>query len=1153
MTFRAKLIESAPMPTLFLVLFFALIGALQAAESGSGTTATLSDPVRAMEQLRLPSGFKAELFASEPHLANPVAFTIDNQGNFYIAETHRHSAVGPAFRHFEGVLDIRSHLDWLDEDLALQSVPERTRFLAQKLGTNIVKFTQKSEVLRLVQDKNGDGVAESSTVFANGFNRIPDGIASGVLARDGKVWFANIPDLWMLEDTNGDGKADQREALHTGYGVHISFLGHDLHGLTMAPDGRLYFSIGDRGLNVTNREGRVLFYPDEGVVLRCEPDGANLEVFARGLRNPQELAFDDFGNLFTGDNNSDGGDRARWVHLVEGGDSGWRIGYQHMHAPPRRGPWNAEKLWYPQWEGQAAYIVPPLANLGYGPSGLAYYPGTGLPEKYARHFFLCDFRGGASSGIHAFSLKPKGGSFEMATYEQFVWEGLPTDVEFGPDGAMYYTDWIQGWNKTEAGRIYRIFHPESRSSAAAVETRRFLREGLRGQTGRDLTRLFRHADRRVRLEAQFELVRRGTTSIAVVHEYIREPGTTNAPYAPAHALWALGQFARKDKARAEEVLAPARAYLRQAPEIRAVAAQVFADCGVQSVSPRLIEMLGEQSNGKPLPSVEFAAAQALAKLRVRDAIGPVMAMIERNADRDPFLRHAGVMALAACASSEELAALPTPSIAAQLAVTVALRRQESPYVAKFLSSTNILVVLEAARAINDVPINGAVPSLARIIAKASSFEVPSTNTVEVLAKDAITASVSSVAPETGSTTHYEQLFQRVINANLRSGESANAAALAQFATDSAAPAGLRAEALNALSEWPNPSGRDRIVSLWRPLPPRPREVAEREISSRLKAIFPKAPELVQLAALDAIWKLQMIKAEPTLLSLVRGVAPTPVRQKALNTLAEFRSKRLEEALSFAEQSAEPNLASEARLVRARLNPAGAAGELGRVLESGNTKEKQQVLATIGQIASPAFAPLLQTQLQKLLVGQVPPELELDILDAGAKVGTPELLAMSQKFEAARPKDNMGPFREALRGGDADAGRVIFFERAEVSCARCHMIGLEGGQAGPKLTGIGSRQNRELLLESILFPNKDLAKGFENVLVLMNDGSSVAGTVEKEDAKELVINSPEDGEVRVKKSEIKSRQKALSGMPEEFRQILTKQDLRNLVEFLASLK
>jgi len=78
------------------------------------------------------------------------------------------------------------------------------------------------------------------------------------------------------------------------------------------------------------------------------------------------LTFDQYGNLFTGDNNSDAGDQVRWTHLVEGGDSGWRIGYQFSTNMGVRGPFMAEELWKPHWDGQAAYIVPPVETSATG-------------------------------------------------------------------------------------------------------------------------------------------------------------------------------------------------------------------------------------------------------------------------------------------------------------------------------------------------------------------------------------------------------------------------------------------------------------------------------------------------------------------------------------------------------------------------------------------------------------------------------------------------------------------------------------------------------------------------------------------------------------------------------------------------------------------
>src|SRR6266478_5289602 len=179
--------------------------------------------------------------------------------------------------------------------------------------------------VRLIEDTDGDGVADKATVFADGFHSAADGIGAGVLARKGNVYYTCIPNLWLLRDTKGENKADVKKSLSHGYGVHVAFLGHDLHGLRFGPDGKIYFSCGDRGLNVKTKEGATIFNPDSGAVLRCDPDGSNLELVATGLRNPQELAFDQYGNLFAVDNNSDSGDKARWVYIVDGGDSGWRM------------------------------------------------------------------------------------------------------------------------------------------------------------------------------------------------------------------------------------------------------------------------------------------------------------------------------------------------------------------------------------------------------------------------------------------------------------------------------------------------------------------------------------------------------------------------------------------------------------------------------------------------------------------------------------------------------------------------------------------------------------------------------------------------------------------------------------------------------------
>jgi len=1070
----------------------------------------------AIKKFRVTPGLKVDLWAAEPLLANPVAICTDEKGRWYVAET---------FRLHAGVTDIRGHMDWLDEELASQTVQERDAYMTRHEGKKIAEYYKYSDRVRLIVDTDGDGKADKATVFADGFKHLHDGIGAGVLARDGKVWYTCIPDLYLLQDTRGTGTADSRKSLQTGYGIRTGFLGHDLHGLRFGPDGKLYFSIGDRGFNVQNG-GRTIKETEMGAVLRCNPDGSELEVYARGVRNPQELAFDQYGNLFTGDNNSDGGDPARWVYVVEGGDSGWRVGYQFINSPNSRGAWNSERLCYPQFEGQAAYIIPPVALIANGPSGLAYYPGTGLPEQYKEHFLLCDFRGGAGSGVHSFAVKPKGAGFEMIDRTHFVWEILCTDADFGIDGGLYISDWVEGWNKTGKGRIYRAHDPALDKDPQVLQTKSLIMQGMKQRPSAELAQLLGYPDMRVRQEAQFALAEKNASSelTAVLR--------ANAPLARLHAIWGLGQLLRRNPAVARSLVP----LLRDAdPEVRAQAAKAIGDAHYAKAQPDLIRLLSDES-----PRVRFLSGMALSKVGDTSAIAPALAMLRANANHDVYLRHAGVMVLQSVLEREPgrlgqlQAAARDDSPAVRMAALLVMRRLHLPEIAQFLDDKEALIVVEAARAISDEPIVPALPKLAALINRASQIAAWSEGTIE------------APGPR-------DPMLRRVVNANFRLGSPDAAVALASFSGNEALPVKFRAEALEMLGEWGKPSGRDRITGLWRPLPLRDRSIAARALAPGLAVLLRTDAAPIKIAAARAATELDLHDLATPLFGVVAdGAQPATVRVEALKALYRLKDRHISDAVKVALAAPDESLRNEATKIQAQLRPKDATAQIRATLDKGSLREKQNALETLGAMGSSSADDILTQWLDRLIARRVAPELQLDVLAAAAKRKNPAIQERLKKYEASRdPKDELGPFRECLVGGDAKEGRTVFFEKAEASCIRCHKVSGEGGEVGPDLTGIGARKDRQYILESIVFPNKQIAQGFDSVLVTLKNETTYAGTLKNETDTLIEINSPEDGPVKVNKSDIKTRQRGLSAMPEEMRQILTKQELRNVVDFLAT--
>lgn len=1076
--------------------------------------------VKAIASIVKPAGFEIHLWAAEPDVANPVAFSIDEKGRIYVAETFRQGDAG-------GVVDNRGHMYWLDDDLAAQTVEDRRAFMLKHHKEKLEQWTKHHDRIRLLEDTKGNGYADKATIFSTGYNDLVDGTGAGVLAWRGNIYYTCIPKLYVLRDDNNDGVADETKTLSEGYGVRIAFRGHDMHGLVMGPDGRIYFSIGDRGYHITTKEGKLLHDPGSGAVFRCEPDGSHLEVVHTGLRNPQELVFDDYGNLFTGDNNSDSGDRARWVYIVEGGHTGWNMSFQYLSD---RGPWNREGWWH-EWDAAksptefAAHIVPPIKHIGNGPSGVTYYPGTGFDDSYRGTFFMCDFKGGPNvSGVWSFKLKSQGAGFALDDLKHFIWGTLVTDADFGPDGAFYFSDWVNGWEGLGKGRIYRMTQGEGIKNDVVAQTKKLLAEGFTKRSEEELLSLLKHPNRMVRQESQFALAERNSYDFLL--EAVKQKENQ---LARLHGIWGLAQAARrsKDNDQLPDMIAGFAG--DEDAEVRAQVARVLSDLpGLARGKAALSKLINDSSDrvrALALPSYGKSMAKGDTKDHA-DAVAAILPVLAANADKDPFLRTAAVVGLSYLNDAQALIAkMGDENHSARLGILLALRRLGDPHVAAFLQDSNPQLVLEAARAIHDQPIDKALPQLALMISTTAAI------------KD-------------------EALLRRAISANYLMGGVAQAQTLASYAKREDAPASMRSEALDALMDWAGTSKRDRVLGAHRPVMARAADEAKDVAGKAAMEILANSAQAnVRQAAAKVIEHYRVAAAAPLLLSITKDDKQSGwLRMATLKALGAMNDPALSEAVTATLGASDANLRKESRQWLSKLKPAEAIDVLEKVLDTGEVSEKQGAIVTLSDMKQAGADAVLEKQFDKLLAGKLQPELSLELLDAAKARATPRIKLKIAAYETSQPKDDpLRSVRQLLVGGDAADGKKIFWEKAAASCNRCHMVGKDGvGEAGPNLLEI-AKQGREYILESMLYPNRKIAQGFDTFDIETSEGDRIIGILKEDKPDELIIVTAENKRVTVKKSNIADKRKALSAMPDNIVKLLTERELRDLVEYLATIK
>ncbi len=1089
----------------------------------------LAKSIEALVNPELGSGLSLKVWGVDSLVADPIGIDIDDKGHLYYTRTNRQK---------NSEFDIRGHQDWEIPSIALQTIEDKRAFLRKVLSPeNSAKnewlkdvngdgshdwrdmTVEKENIFRL-EDTNGDGVADLSQLVIEDFNDEVTDVAGGVLAHEGEVYVGVGPDLWRTKDKNGDGVADEKTSISHGYGVHVGFGGHGMSGLEVGPDGKIYWNIGDIGFNGTGPDGTKWENPNNGVIARSNPDGSDFEVFAQGLRNTHEFVFDEYGNLISVDNDGDHpGEKERLVYVVNGSDAGWRINWQFgKYRDPDNNTykvWMDESLFKPRFEGQAAYITPPIMNFVSGPTGMLYNPGTALGPAYKNTFFIGEFNGNPSrSGIHAFKLKPKGASFELAEQKKVLGNVLATGIDFGPDGAMYVADWIDGWGTKDYGRIWKLDDPAGAASPERAETKQLLGEDFGKRDENGLGALLAHADMRVRQKAQFELARRGDKGAEQFGKAIKQ---TTHQLARVHGIWGVSQLARRDAKYARTLLPLLK---DKDPEIRAQAAKWLGDVRYKEAGKALIPVLKDNSG-----RARFFAAEALGRIAYEPAIKPVIAMLEANNDEDAYLRHAGSLALARIGKAEPLVALSGHSSRAlRIAAVVALRRMRNPGIAAFLQDADEFVVTEAARAINDdLSIPDALPALGDVL-RNTRF----TN---------------------------EALLRRAINANLRVGSEKAMQNLIAYAQREDSPAPMRAEAVEALSTWAKPSVVDRVDGRYRGVITRDPQPVKKEAGPALAKLIAHQEPLLRLGAVKAVAKLGIAGNSDALFSRLKEDKGAEVRVAALRALAATEDKQIGKAIetALADPEKSVRVAGLDLLPKMDVSKDLMVSLLSEVINTKTPEEKQAALVTLGTLPVGHSQKVFDGLLTQLAAGKLPPEIHLDLEEAIDSTRSPQLKTrykdVSAKLYANNPD---AAFQGSLLGGDEDRGRKIFFNHQNAQCIRCHSYDDLGGNAGPRLNGVANRLSRPQLLEALINPSARLAPGFGVVTLQLKNGKTVSGILQEETDTQLVLKGADEAGTVIPKEQIRQRTNAPSSMP-EMKYLLTKREVRDVVSFLATLK
>jgi HEAT repeat protein len=565
---------------------------------------------------------------------------------------------------------------------------------------------------------------------------------------------------------------------------------------------------------------------------------------------------------------------------------------------------------------------------------MQYNPGTALGSRWLNHFFLVEFVGlPARSHIWAFKLKPKGASFELDEETDVVSGILPTGIKFGPDGALYVADWINGWNTKNYGRVWKLdVSPDQNDlQEKREETKRLIQLDYAEQSEEELLVLLSYSDMRVRQKAQFALSKRGKSGWKSFTQAIEQRDNQRARI---HGIWGIGQLAAGDAAMAEPLVPLLSDGDR---EVVSQAAKVLGDIRYPAAAEALLPLLESD-----YPRAVFYGAQALGRLGYKPAAGALIEVIKRNNDEDNYIRHAAVLALSRIGTEAEMVEMVNNSDRSlRIAAVLVLRRLGSDKVQQFLKDEDEYIVTEAARAINDdLSIETALPALAAVLSEKRFTSEP--------------------------------LLRRSISACLRVGGESEMDRVMAFAQWTDVSPALRAEALATLGVWPSPSTLDRVDGRLRGKVDRDPSVVTAKVKSIAPTLLLSKDADILVATGKMLGDLNIADQNETLARIMRHHDSPAVRSAMLSTLHTLHYSNIESVIKQGMNDKDENVRTTAVSLLGELDitAENLPGIVTPIFTIGSIREQQQLLRVLGEMPTEKSSGVLSGLVDRLAEGQM---------------------------------------------------------------------------------------------------------------------------------------------------------------------------------------